>query len=260
MQEALFSVHDVNRSDASILGEQQLPDGSWIKWGLSRKEFGPMSFGKRPEWDVAFNRMQFLRLHGLKIDQVVAPILDHTANVEVVTSSDTNRGAREKRNAFQQVDALVTRDTGIVLITTHADCLPVWLCAPDNGWTGMAHVGRRGLLAGMIPALVNSIPEGERAGLTLGIGPGISRERYEVSREIADEFSNHAILKNIIFENDNRYYLDLKQGVLDEAKALGVSADDSAWQCTFETSYLSSFRRDSDTFAPMAAFITRTKD
>ena len=50
MDAALFSAHDANTPRAAVEGETELPDGSTLIWGLSRKEFGPMSFRNRPEW------------------------------------------------------------------------------------------------------------------------------------------------------------------------------------------------------------------
>ncbi len=258
MPEAPFSAHDANRPDAAVYGEQELADGSRLVWALSRREFGPMSFGNRPEWDVTHNRMQFLKLHGLKIDDVVSPFLGHTSNVEIVGEADKSRGARDKRSAPQQVDALLTKEPGVVLLTTHADCLPVWLCAPASGWIGMAHVGRRGLLAGIVGNLVNTVPEAEREGVTVSIGPGISTAHYEVSEEIAAEFDGHPVLNPTVRRDGEHAYLDLLTGVRLEAEAAGASVIEDAWRCTFDNRYLSSYRREGEAaFTPMAAIIAR---
>ena len=217
-----FSAHNVNTRISAIDGSFVLPDGSKVTWGLSRREFGPMSFKDRPEWDVAHNRMQFLRLFDLKIDDVISPHLQHTATVIPVTAKDARKGARELSSVPGIGDALATSDAGIVLLTTHADCMPVWLCAPASGWIGIAHVGRRGLLRGILVNLVDTIPETERDGITLAIGPGICREHYDVSTEIAKEFRSDKLLSSIVIENENRFYLDLRRGVELQAQAAGV--------------------------------------
>ncbi len=257
MDAAPFTVPDVNTDRAAIEGETQLPDGSVLVWGLSRREFGPMSFKNRPEWDVASNRLLFLRQWNLKLDQLVSPFLDHTSNVQVVTSEHARKGAREASTAFQNTDALLTQASNLVLLTTHADCLPVWLCAPESGWIGMAHVGWRGLQAGIVKNLIEAVPEDQWSGMQLAVGPGICTQHYEVGPEVAEQFITHPQLSSAVIEIDGAPHLDLVQGVVAEAETAGVPVDTQATICTREHDYLSSYRRDKQSFTPMAAFIVR---
>jgi len=258
MDAALFSAHDVNTELASIQGFKTLADGSNIIWALSRREFGPMSFKNRPKWDVAHNRSEFLRLFGLKLDQLVAPELDHTPDIQIVDKSHRRKGARNLKDAFKQTDGLLTKDKDVVLMTTHADCLPVWLASNKSGWIGVAHAGWKGLLNGVVENLVNSIPEADREDIELAVGPGICFEHYEVGNELAELFRNHPILADIVKTNANgKTALDLVEGVRLIAKSLNVSVDTSMFSCTYENQHLSSYRRDGEEFAPMAAFIVR---
>ncbi|MCB2199205.1 polyphenol oxidase family protein [bacterium] len=257
MDAAPFSAHDVNLNSSAIEGFRRLPDGSELIWGLSRKEFGPMSLRNRPAWDVAHNRMQFLRLWDLKIDDVVSPALEHTATVQVVTSEDRGRGARNLDEAFNETDALVTSEPDIILLTTHADCLPVWLVSPSTGWIGMAHVGWRGLLAGLITNLVNSLPDEARSDVHLAIGPGIGVDRYEVGPELGTRFRENSILAPAVKEIEGRIHLDMLEGATLQAKAAGAIVETGTFACTYDNRYLSSYRRDGNDFAPMAAFIVR---
>jgi polyphenol oxidase len=254
---APFTAPDVNTDRAAIEGETQLPDGSVLVWGLSRREFGPMSFKNRPEWDVASNRLLFLRQWNLKLDRLVSPFLDHTNNVQVVTSEHARKGAREAATAFQNTDALLTQASNLVLLTTHADCLPVWLCVPETGWIGMAHVGWRGLQAGIVKNLIEAVPEDKRSGMQLAVGPGICPQHYEVGAEVAEQFITHPRLATVVTEIDGTPHLDLVQGVVTEAEIADVSVDTQATLCTYEHNYLSSFRRENNEFKPMAAFIVR---
>jgi len=257
MDAALFSAHDVNTANAAVEGYHRLPDGTELLWGLSRAEFGPMSFRNRPVWDVAHNRMQYLRLNDLKLDHVVSPALEHTANVQVVTKSDRGRGARNLDDAFPATDALLTRDPNLILLTTHADCLPVWLCSPSTGWIGMAHVGWRGLLAGMVTNLITALPEEARTDVQVAIGPGICVEHYEVGQEVGGLFRNDPLLAPAVREIDGRIHFDLLEGARLQAHAFGAVVESNTFACTSENHYLSSFRRDGDEYAPMAAFIVR---
>ncbi len=217
-----------------------------------------MSFNGHPEWDVAHNRISFLRLYDLSLDRVVAAGLAHTANVKIVGGADARRGAREFSSAPPETDALLTRETNLVLMTTHADCMPVWLYAPASGWIGLAHVGWRGLAAGVVRNLIEAVPEDERAGVTVAIGPGIGVDHYEVSGEVAARFRADATLAPAVVERDGRTFLDLLSGAKLQAEAAGAAVNTEAFACTFSHEYLSSRRRDGESFAPMAAIITRT--
>ncbi len=257
MDAALFSAHDVNTPRAAIEGSTTLEDGSEVVWGLSRKEFGPMTFKGHPEWDVAHNRMQFLKLLDLDIETTVSPGLLHTANVYVVGPDDVRKGARELKSAPQPVDALVTKEPGITLLTTHADCLPVWMIAPHSGWIGVAHAGWRGIVAGIVPAMINSIPKEDRTDLAIAIGPGISAKHYEVGKEVAERFLENDITANAVLQENGSFHIDLARAVQNQAESLGVNVNTDMVACTYEKPYLSSYRRDGSRFAPMAAVISR---
>lgn len=257
MAEVPFSAHDVNSQYSAVDGEVDLEDGSKLIWGLSRKEFGPMSFQGRPEWDVAHNRMMFLRRWDLKIDMVIAPHLGHTANVQVVTKADKGKGARSWKNAFDQTDGLLTKEKDLVLMTTHADCLPVWFYAP-SGWIGVAHVGWRGMYAGILENMIESIPEEERSGLSIAVGPGISARHYEVGEEVISLFKEHEQLAGALESRSGRTFFDMVKGAAQIVQAKGYDLYAEMFTCTYSNDYLSSFRRDGKPLSPMGAFITRT--
>jgi len=256
MDVAPFSAHDVNTPRAAVEGENQLADGSWLLWGLSRKEMGPMSFYRSPEWDVAHNRMLFLRIWDLRIDDLISPALEHTSNVQVVTREHRRKGGREKSSAFQNTDGLVTRDKNLVLMTTHADCLPVWMVAPHSGWIGMAHAGWRGVAAGMLRNLVAAVPEEDRKDLTLAIGPGISVTHYEVGEDVANVFRADEVMAPAVEVINGKLHLNLLEAARLQGEAAGAKVDTSMFTCTYEKDYLSSYRRDGEDFSPMMAFIT----
>jgi YfiH family protein len=74
-------------------------------------------------------------------------------------------------------DALLTRRRLLPLAVTIADCAPLYIAAPQAG-VALAHCGWRGLLAGIVPALVAALrargaptPAGWRAWIGPSIGP-----------------------------------------------------------------------------------------
>ncbi len=83
-------------------------------------------------------------------------------------------------------DGLWTDEPGVPMLKLTADCLPVAL-ARENGRPGLAllHVGRLGLLEGVVAAGVAALGEGRVAA---AVGPGIGPCCYEVGPDIRGDY------------------------------------------------------------------------
>ena len=67
----------------------------------------------------------------------------HTANVRVVTEEDKGKGIVRERD-YTDVDGLVTNVPGICLVTSYADCVPLYFVDPIKKVIGLSHSGWRG--------------------------------------------------------------------------------------------------------------------
>ena len=86
-----------------------------------------------------------------------------------------------------RVDAAVSHIRGTVLAILSADCLPVLLCSDDGRHIAAAHAGWRGLAAGVLEAVVQSVGvPGDR--LLAWLGPCIAASSYEVDQTVRDAF------------------------------------------------------------------------
>lgn len=105
----------------------------------------------------------------------------HGAQVAVVDA------AIDPGTELRGVDAAVTDLPGRPLTVLVADCVPVLLAGPVA--IGVAHAGRAGVVAGVVPATVTALRElGETPGeVTAVIGPAIGGCCYEVPAELHDE-------------------------------------------------------------------------
>jgi YfiH family protein len=92
-------------------------------------------------------------------------------------------------DAAPEADAMVTARPGTVLAVLTADCVPVLLADPEAGVTGVAHAGRPGLAAGVVPATVAAMCElgADPAGILARTGPAICGRCYEVPAALRDE-------------------------------------------------------------------------
>lgn len=89
-----------------------------------------------------------------------------------------------------EADALVTTRPDLVLGVTSADCLPALLADPEAAVVGAAHAGWRGMLEGVLEALVDGMVAAgaERGRIVAAVGPCIGRRSYEVGPELRARF------------------------------------------------------------------------
>lgn len=110
----------------------------------------------------------------------------HASRVAVVTADLAGRGhdgTADAAAAFPATDAMITDLPGVALAILVADCAPVVLYDPARRAVGVAHSGRAGTLAGVVPATIAAMTAafGSAPGdLVTGIGPAIGAASYEI--------------------------------------------------------------------------------
>ena len=87
----------------------------------------------------------------------------------------------------READAAITRLAGTVAVVMTADCLPILVCNRDGTEVAAIHAGWRGLQAGVIQATLASMASANEQ-LLAWIGPGISRDNFEVGEEVRTAF------------------------------------------------------------------------
>lgn len=144
--------------------------------------------------DAEAVRRNFSLIGGaLKIapEDMVYAMQTHTANV--MEATDTHRGMGVVRpRDYDGVDGLVTDVPGIALVTTYADCVPVFLADPVKKAIGLAHSGWRGTVNNIAQAAVNRLSElygSKPENIRAFIGPSICRSCYEVGEDVAGQFA-----------------------------------------------------------------------
>jgi polyphenol oxidase len=145
-------------------------------------------------------------------------------------------------------DALVTTVPGVVLAVMVADCTPVLLWDRRARVVAAAHVGRRGLAAGVVAATVDAMTgmRGRPDRMYAVVGPAICPEHYEVPLAMQEEVAA-AVPDARATTSDGRPALDIRAGVLAQLRACGVSLGMHMPQCTAETPSCFSHRRDGTT-------------
>ena len=150
----------------------------------------------------------------------------------------------------QEADALTSAAAGTALAVVTADCVPVLLTDPARGASGAAHAGWRGIVAGVLPAVVRRLRE--RYGcrfetLLAAIGPCIGPCCYEVGEEVAVRFAD---VPGAVVPGARRPHLDLvaaARHALVDAGLPARSISSPTGLCTrCQGRLFFSFRRDGD--------------
>lgn len=181
-----------------------------------------LSVGDKEE-NVQENRKRFFNSLDISLDRVVMQKQIHSDNISVVNESCF----------IQDSDALITNEKNLFLAISIADCIPVFLYSPDKKVIAGIHSGRKGtqykIALKVVHRMINEY--GVNASeLIAYIGPGISGENYEVSKDAAEEFYS------CTYETENgKYFIDLKREVYKQLTDAGLKKEniEISSYCTF---------------------------
>jgi YfiH family protein len=195
------------------------------------------------DWDrVHVNRDLLGRAIGLSYRELVFGRQVHGTGVRLVERASS----RGRDRGLRDTDGLVTTTPGLALVMMGADCLPVLLADPDAGVVGAAHVGRQGLVGGVLAELVAVMAsQGAQPDSTSArIGPGICGSCYEVPPALADQ-AEAAAPGSRGRTRTGTPSVDLAAGAASQLSAAGVTDVRATGECTFEQpDRFYSYRRD----------------
>ncbi len=145
--------------------------------------------GDDPE-KVLENYKRVAQVLSCSVEDMVLSQQTHTTNIRLVKEQDKGKGIVRPQD-YTDVDGLITDKEGLILVTSYADCVPLYFVDPVRRAVGLAHSGWRGTVAGMGRHMVQAMEEhfgSKPEDLYTAIGPSICQDCYEVSREVADAF------------------------------------------------------------------------
>ncbi|MDQ1642252.1 MAG: purine-nucleoside/S-methyl-5-thioadenosine phosphorylase / adenosine deaminase [Actinomycetota bacterium] len=217
--------------------------GCTDRWGgTSRPPYDELNLGghvgDRLD-DVEENRRRLAGATGLPADRLLVASQVHGIEVAVVERPWSS--LEEAPDA----DAMVTSVAGLALVVLVADCAPVLLASADPLVVGVAHAGRRGMAAGVVPATLRAMRDlgAEPASLVAHVGPAICGRCYEVPAALQDEVALREPLARSTTRSGTPA-LDLRAGVVAQLRVAGVASIEVDAACTFEAAQLFSHRRD----------------
>lgn len=218
-------VLEENTDSVPYLEYPMLKNTGIVRHGFSTR-LGGVSEGYYASMNLSFDRgdrkeavaENFRRIGealGVRCEDMVLSRQTHTTNVRIVTDADRGKGITRERD-YTDVDGLVTNVPGICLVTSYADCVPLFFVDPVKKVIGLSHSGWRGTVGKIGRKTVELMHErfgSDPADILAAVGPSVCMDCYEVSSDVIEKFKE-AFSENwwdqLFYEKpDGKYQLDL---------------------------------------------------
>ena len=154
---------------------------------------------------VRENYRRMAKALDVREDSFVLAAQTHTTNVQKVTLDNRDEKLRD-------IDGLITDVPGLCLVTSYADCVPLYIIDPVHRAIGLSHSGWRGTVGKIGEATLRKMAEeyGTKAeDVIAAIGPSICQDCYEVSEDVIDKFREAFHSKHwddLFYQKANRKY------------------------------------------------------
>ena len=184
--------------------------------GVSEGQFGSMNTSFSGGDDFAAVEENYRRLCGavgIDISHLVLSRQTHTNNVRTVTKNDCGTGYTKP--SFQDVDGLVTNQSGVALVTQYADCTPLLFCDPVKRVCATSHAGWRGTVSQIGRVTVEKMVKefgSNPSDIIAAIGPCICDNCYEVDTPVLEAFAESGMDITGVFSegrDENHFMLNL---------------------------------------------------
>lgn len=151
--------------------------------GFSEPPFQAFNLGRSSGEDVTVvmkNRELYASLFGVDMDQMV---FGHQCHGTDIADSD-------KGQEIPATDGFMTRQPGLLLNVSVADCFPVWFYDVQTQTIAVTHCGWRGTVGGIqVNQLIRFRELGsDLSGVQVIIGPGIRSCHFQVRADIVGQF------------------------------------------------------------------------
>lgn len=213
----------------TLLGDSNRPGGVTLAFtertgGVSTGPFATLDLGERNEDDpaaVAENRRRVLAALGASscAARLICPHQVHGDRVVCVADKSDDGLRRARALCADGADAVVCTVQDVPVLLTYADCVPIVLVV-DGGFA-VVHSGWKGTVAKIVDRALQELcllakvrPQDVRAY----IGPHIGMRDYEVSLDMANEFT--ALFGSGVV-CDGRY-VDLGEAIVQTLMEAGV--------------------------------------
>ena len=188
------------------------------KGGVSTGIFSSMNLNFKRGDDpdaVLENYRRMAAALNMRVEDMVLSDQTHTTNVRVITEEDRGKGILRPQD-YSDVDGMITNVPEIVLVTSYADCVPLYFVDPVRKAIGLSHSGWKGTVGHIGQKTVWKMHEvygSEPKDIVAAIGPSICQSCYEVSEDVAEafraNFTDNEAADILLDKGNGKYQLDL---------------------------------------------------
>ena len=163
------------------------------KGGVSKEHLASLNLSFSVE-DAKENVLENFRRIGERFgktpEDFVLSKQSHETKVLKVGTKDRGKGITKDRD-YEEIDALITDEEGIILSCFSADSVPILFYDPIHKAVGACHSGWRGTKGKILQNVVEEMRKhfsSNPAEILIAIGPSICKEQYVVSEDLALSF------------------------------------------------------------------------
>jgi YfiH family protein len=182
---------------------------------------------------VESNRQIVAKAFGVKRDRLL--FMNQRHGVDIIAVSGPWEGETP------EADALLTTSTDIALAVLVADCTPVLMVDRTAGVAAAVHVGRPGMMSGIVSRVVDAMVDVGARSISAAVGPSVCGRCYEVPEAMrAQAIKVSPVAAAISWQGTPA--IDIAAAVVDQLRARSVAVK---WisGCSRESRELFSYRR-----------------
>lgn len=198
----------------------------------------------------------------IKADNLVISDQVHKDNIFIVDKEHRGNGLLYDKK-ISEVDALITNQKEVALVTLYADCVPLFIFDQKKHIIALAHAGWKGTVKKIgkkVIQTMNNIFESKPKDCLIGIGPSIGQCCYEVDKYVISKFEHSFkdINKFTKHKTQDKFMLDLWEANKISFEEIGIPRENITisnicTKCNNELFY--SYRAENGKTGRMAAIL-----
>ena len=163
---------------------------------------------------VQKNREALCRALAISDDHLVMAHQVHHTKVAKIDAALLSLSEKQKQEALDGYDALMTNLKGVCVGVSTADCIPILLYDKARHAVCAIHAGWRGTVERIVEKAVGKMTETygtKPQQLKAQIGPGIRLDSFEVGDEVYDAFRQAGFNMSTISVKKAKWHIDLPE-------------------------------------------------
>jgi YfiH family protein len=165
---------------------------------------------------------------GVPLNNMVLSHQVHDKKILKVSEEHKGMGIVRDRS-YKDIDGLVTQETGLLLVTYYADCVPVYFYDPIKKVIGLSHSGWRGTLINIGAETLSVMKDSYGCSpedIFVAFGPHIKPCCFEVDSDVKEAFLTAYIWAgDYCTQRENKWIIDLEGIITQNLIIQGVSKE-----------------------------------